>query len=110
MHELIESRRHHRFAEPRYDAVVADPGRLGRGTPRRRNPSRRTGLLEHERDSVLVYPVEQSLVWGIERILYDADLTRRASAKKGHAKLEERFGWNNVAEQIEQLMGVPPAR
>jgi glycogen synthase len=63
-------------------------------------------LLEHERDSVLVYPVEQSVVWGIERILYDADLGD-ALGQKGHEKLEERFGWNNVAEQIEELMGVP---
>ncbi len=67
------------------------------------------GLLEHERDSVLVYPVEQSLVWGIERILYDADLST-ALGQKGREKLEERFGWNNVAEQIEQLMGVPARR
>jgi glycogen(starch) synthase len=63
-------------------------------------------LLEHERDSVLVYPVEQSLVWGIERVLYDADL-RVKLGQKGREKLEERFGWNNVAEQIEELMGVP---
>ncbi len=64
------------------------------------------GLLEHEKDSLLVYSVEQSLVWGIERLLYDADL-RVSLGRKGHEKLEQRFGWNNVAEQIEQLMGVP---
>lgn len=64
------------------------------------------GLLEHEHDSLLVYPVEQSLVWGVERLLYDADLGD-ALAENGRAKLEERFGWNNVAEQIEELMGVP---
>jgi glycogen(starch) synthase len=64
------------------------------------------GLLEHERDSVLVYPVEQSLVWGIERVLFDADLCV-ALGQNGREKLEERFGWNNVAEQLEELMGVP---
>jgi glycogen synthase len=63
------------------------------------------GLLEHERDSVLVYPAEQSFVWGIERILFDANLGP-ALGQKGHEKLEERFGWNHVAEQIEELMGV----
>jgi glycosyltransferase involved in cell wall biosynthesis len=63
-------------------------------------------LLEHQRDSVLVYPVEQSLVWGVERILYDDDL-KTTLGQKGREKLEERFGWNNVAEQIEELMGVP---
>ncbi len=66
-------------------------------------------LLEHERDSVLVYPVEQSLVWGIERVLYDADL-RATLGQNGRDKLEERFGWNNVAEQIEELMGIPARR
>jgi glycosyltransferase involved in cell wall biosynthesis len=62
-------------------------------------------LLEHEHDSLLVYPVEQSLVWGIERILFDAEL-RSTLGQNGREKLEERFGWNNVAEQIEELMGV----
>jgi glycosyltransferase involved in cell wall biosynthesis len=63
------------------------------------------GLLEHERDSLLVYPVEQSVVWGVERLLYDEKLGP-ALGKKGRQKLEERFGWNNVAGQIEELMGV----
>jgi glycosyltransferase involved in cell wall biosynthesis len=63
------------------------------------------GLLEHEKDSLLVYSVEQSLVWGIERLLYDADL-RVSLGQAGREKLEERFGWNNVAEQIEELMGI----
>jgi glycosyltransferase involved in cell wall biosynthesis len=63
------------------------------------------GLLEHERDSVLVYPAEQSLVWGVERILFDGELCAKLS-QKGSAKLEDRFGWNIVAEQIEELMGV----
>ncbi len=44
MHELVESRRHYRFAEPRWDAVVADPGRLGRAAPRSGYSSRRAGV------------------------------------------------------------------
>jgi glycogen synthase len=67
------------------------------------------GLLDHERDSVLVYPAEQSVVWGIERILFDAGLGV-ALGRNGREKLEERFGWNNVAEQIEELMGVTTPR
>jgi glycosyltransferase involved in cell wall biosynthesis len=63
------------------------------------------GLLEHERDSLLVYPVEQSVVWGVERLLYDEKLGATLG-QKGRQKLEERFGWNHVAEQIEELMGV----
>lgn len=62
-------------------------------------------LLEHELDSVLTYAHESSLVWGIERILFDPDLSR-AIAQRGHEKLDERFGWNGVAEQIAELMMV----
>jgi glycosyltransferase involved in cell wall biosynthesis len=64
------------------------------------------GLLEHERDSVLVYPSENSLVWGIERVLFDPELGR-ALGQRGSEKLEERFGWNSVAAQVEELMRVP---
>jgi glycosyltransferase involved in cell wall biosynthesis len=63
------------------------------------------GLLEHEKDSVLCYPNENSCVWGIERILYDADLAQ-AIGDSGHAKLEKRFGWDCVADQIVELMAV----
>jgi glycosyltransferase involved in cell wall biosynthesis len=66
-------------------------------------------FLAHEQDSVLFYPSENSCVWGIERFLYDADLCRR-TARQGALKLEERFGWNNVASQVEELMRVRQAR
>ena len=52
------------------------------------------GLLEHEQDSVLVYPSENSLVWGIERVLFDADLRRPWDEQAGKAgrtlRLERR--------------------
>jgi glycosyltransferase involved in cell wall biosynthesis len=64
-------------------------------------------LVEHEKDSVLVYPSENSIVWGVERILYDGDL-RKAIGDAGRQKLESRFGWNSLAEQVEELLtGVP---
>jgi glycogen(starch) synthase len=63
------------------------------------------GLLEHEQDAVLFHPNENSCVWGIERLLFDSDLGR-AIGERGADKLEERFGWNIVAEQVEELMGV----
>jgi glycosyltransferase involved in cell wall biosynthesis len=66
-------------------------------------------LLEHERDSIRCYPSENSLVWGIERVLYDLDCGR-AIANRGYEKLEERFGWNLLAEQIEELMGAAVPR
>jgi hypothetical protein len=63
------------------------------------------GLLEHEQDCVLFYPSENSCVWGVERLLFDADLGRTL-AVAGGAKLEERFGWGCVAAQVQELMGV----
>jgi glycosyltransferase involved in cell wall biosynthesis len=67
------------------------------------------GLVEHEQDSVLFYPNENSCVWGIERVLFDPGLGR-AIARKGRRKLEERFGWNAVAAQVEELMNVAVGR
>jgi glycosyltransferase involved in cell wall biosynthesis len=65
-------------------------------------------LLEHDHDSVLVYPNEGSLVWGIERLLFDLDLGRTL-ARRGQEKLLERFGENVIAEQIAGLMQVTSA-
>jgi glycosyltransferase involved in cell wall biosynthesis len=67
------------------------------------------GLLEHEKDAVLFHPNENSCVWGVERILFDPDLGK-AIGERGADKLEERFGWNIVAAQVEELMGVRQAR
>ena len=66
-------------------------------------------LLTHERDSVLVYPSENSCVWGIERVLFDADFGC-ALGKQGNEELDKRFGWNMVAAQVEELMGIASAR
>ncbi|MBV9123525.1 MAG: glycosyltransferase family 4 protein [Planctomycetes bacterium] len=66
-------------------------------------------LLEHEQDSVLCYPNPNSCVWGLERVLFDPELGRTL-AHHGRQKLEERFGWNILAEQMEELMGVKQAR
>ena len=61
------------------------------------------GLLEHEQDGVLVYPSENSCVWGIERVFFDGAL-RQNLAEKGAGKLDERFGWGGVAAQVKELM------
>ena len=62
-------------------------------------------VLEHDNDALLVYAHESSIVWGIERLLYDARL-RQLIGHRGHEKLEERFGWNSVAGQLESLLGI----
>jgi glycosyltransferase involved in cell wall biosynthesis len=66
-------------------------------------------LLEHEQDSVLAYPSENSIVWGIERILFDADL-RANLAQKGYEKIEKRFDWGHMAEQVEAMLQVSTNR
>jgi glycosyltransferase involved in cell wall biosynthesis len=67
------------------------------------------GLVAHEQDSVLFYPNENSCVWGIERVLFDLEMGRMI-AHKGRQKLEDRFGWNAVAAQVEELMAVAAGR
>ena len=66
-------------------------------------------LLLHEQDSVLVYPSENSIVWGVERVLYDADL-RKKIGEAGRQKLEARFGWNALAEQVDELLALSRTR
>jgi glycogen(starch) synthase len=66
------------------------------------------GLLKHQSDAVLVYPSENSCVWGIERILFDAGL-RQSLVDHGSDQFDERFGWGSVADQIQALITVPLA-
>jgi glycosyltransferase involved in cell wall biosynthesis len=66
-------------------------------------------MLKHQKNSVLVYPSENSLVWGIERVLYDAELGRTIG-QKGHDQLEEQLGWNNLAIQVEEMLTARQAR
>ncbi len=65
--------------------------------------------LQHEEDSVLVYPDGNSFVWGIERVLFDIEMAH-SIAVRGREKLEERFGWTAVALQIQELMAVHQPR
>jgi glycosyltransferase involved in cell wall biosynthesis len=62
-------------------------------------------VLEHNKDCLLVYPHESSVVWGIERVLYDGELRTRLG-QNGTAKLDQRFGFNGVAEQLEESLGI----
>jgi glycosyltransferase involved in cell wall biosynthesis len=61
-------------------------------------------LLEHEVNSVLCYPNENSMVWGVERLLFDESLRKKAG-ENGAQVLKQRFGWKSSAEQIVGLMG-----
>jgi len=66
-------------------------------------------LTEHEKDAILIYPSENSVVWGVERVLYDEEL-RQNIGLAGRRKVEERFGWNEQAEQLEDLLAATLAR
>ncbi len=67
------------------------------------------GLVEHEKDAVLFYPNVNSTVWGVERVLFDAEFGR-GLGERGARKLDERFGWGAVAEQVHELMSAKAAR
>ncbi|HYG77496.1 MAG TPA: glycosyltransferase family 4 protein [Planctomycetota bacterium] len=60
-------------------------------------------FLQHEQDSVLCYANENSIVWGIERVLFDEGLRKRMG-ENGYKKVVENYGYNKVAGQLEQLM------
>jgi glycosyltransferase involved in cell wall biosynthesis len=47
-------------------------------------------LCRHEEDSVLVYPNPGSCVWGLERVLYDAEFGRRIGAR-GYERVTKEF-------------------
>lgn len=65
--------------------------------------------LQHEKEAVLVFPHESSLVWGIERLLYDPALQTKLT-QTAKVELENRFGWAGVAQQICDLTGVDAAK
>ena len=62
-----------------------------------------SGLVQHDHDGLLVYPSENSLVWGIDRLLNSHELRTQLS-NRGHEKLQARYGWDSVAIQIQELM------
>ncbi|MFN4260073.1 MAG: glycosyltransferase family 4 protein [Gemmataceae bacterium] len=65
-------------------------------------------FLEHEHNCVLTYPHENSCIWGIERLLFDPRLAEEIAAN-GHKLAHQRAGWNIVAAQLEELLGVAVA-
>jgi glycosyltransferase involved in cell wall biosynthesis len=67
------------------------------------------GLVEHEKDGVLIYPSESSCTWGVERILFDPALGQRMGTQ-ALEKLEQRFGWASQAEQILEMVAQPAER
>ncbi len=61
-----------------------------------------TGLGIHERNSILIFPHESSCVWGIGRVLGDAQLATKVGYE-GHRDLEHHYGWAGVVTQIRNV-------
>jgi glycosyltransferase involved in cell wall biosynthesis len=66
------------------------------------------GLVEHDKDGLLVYPSENSFVWGVERLLQNQEL-RVELGRNGHQKLQRRCGFGSTAEQVAELLGLRAA-
>ncbi len=62
-------------------------------------------LLEAEKDCVMVDADEADLAAGIDRLLSDPVIAQ-VTASRGRAKLEERFGDDELIAQIEAVMGI----
>jgi len=62
-------------------------------------------LLQHDQNSLLCYPAENSFVWGAERLLENESMRNRL-ADTGHQRLKQFCGWDRAAEQIQEAMGV----
>ena len=65
--------------------------------------------LQHEINAILAYPHESSIVWGIERLLFNWDLATKIAAN-GHQLLQERHGFSAVAAQVDEILGLSQAR
>ncbi len=61
------------------------------------------GLIEHEQNGVLIYPLPDSCSWGVDRIFSDPYLWARAK-ENGRAKVTAEFGENALAEQLEKAV------
>jgi glycosyltransferase involved in cell wall biosynthesis len=69
--------------------------------------ARRPVVATHE-VAALVYPNFGSLVWGIERVMYDPELGRRIGAA-GYARLCQERGWHGVGAHLKAVLRPEPA-
>jgi glycosyltransferase involved in cell wall biosynthesis len=67
------------------------------------------GLIKHEENGILVYDNPNSIVWGVERILFDWDKGHEV-AQKGWQYIQENFTWDAVGQKIENIYQAPNKR
>ncbi|HLX60442.1 MAG TPA: glycosyltransferase family 4 protein [Planctomycetota bacterium] len=61
------------------------------------------GLVEHEQNGVLIYPLADSCAWGVDRIFNDPYLWGRIR-ENGQAKLSSEFGEKALGDQLEKAV------
>jgi len=60
------------------------------------------GLIKHEENGIQVYDNPNSIVWGIERILFDWDKGHEI-AEKGWAHIMENYAWDAIGQKVESI-------
>lgn len=59
-------------------------------------------LIKHEENAIQIYDNPSSVVWGIERILFDWDRGHKI-AEKGWEHVEANYTWNAIARKIKEI-------
>ncbi|MGA1790389.1 MAG: glycosyltransferase family 4 protein [bacterium] len=60
------------------------------------------GLIKHEENGIQVYDNPNSIVWGIERILFDWDKGHEI-AQKGWTHIQENYTWDAIGQKVESI-------
>ncbi|MGA1795147.1 MAG: glycosyltransferase family 4 protein [bacterium] len=67
------------------------------------------GLIRHEENGILIYDNPNSVVWGVERILFDWDKGREI-AQRGWEEIQEQYTWEAIVHKIETIYQSMPGR
>lgn len=67
------------------------------------------GLIRHEENGILIYDNPNSVVWGIERVLFDWGKGREV-AQRGWEEIQEHYTWEAIAHKIEAIYQSMPGR
>jgi glycosyltransferase involved in cell wall biosynthesis len=60
------------------------------------------GLINHLENGIQVYDNPNSIVWGIERVLFDWDKGHEIS-KTGWEEIQENYTWEAIGQKIDKI-------
>ena len=63
------------------------------------------GLIKHLENGIQVYDNPNSIVWGVERILFDWD-TGNEIAQRGWDEIQSHYTWDVIGQKIEDIYHV----